>query len=361
MRKEEREKRNEKAEGELQSEEDRVQIEEMTRAVGVKPVVVVGYDPGWPARYEAERQLVVGVLGDRVLGIEHMGSTAVPGLAAKPVVDMMAGVADREAAEACLPALAGAGFTDVTPCDEHPGWYFCVGKGERPHDVHLHLVEHGARFWDRHIRFRDYLRAHPATGDEYARLKLALAGRHGRARQAYCDAKTGFIKRVEIKALGIQIREMEAGDVDAIMRTFARWNKRRTQYEEYLVKQGRGERVVLLAWHRGRVAGYVVYTRDSTHHPFHRQGIAEIVDLNVINEYQRQGVGTALVYECERIAAGEDREVIGISVGQSPEYAAANRMYPALGYVPDGRGVTGHDNELHLVKELESQRTRLHA
>ncbi len=58
------------------------------------------------------------------------------------------------------------------------------------------------------------------------------------------------------------------------------------------------------------------------------------------------------MYECERIAAGEGRRVIGISVGQSPEYAAANRMYPAFGYVPDGRGITDSDNELHLVKEL---------
>jgi GrpB-like predicted nucleotidyltransferase (UPF0157 family) len=330
----------------------------MTRAARAKPVVVVDYDTGWPVRYEAEKQLVVGALGDRVLGIEHVGSTAVPGLAAKPVVDMMAGVASREVAGECLPALVGIGFTDVTPCDEHPGWYFCVGKGERPHDVHLHLVEYGGRFWDRHIRFRDYLRVHPATGDEYARLKLALAGRHGRARQAYCDAKTGFIKRVETRALGIEIRELEADDLDAIMQTFARWNKRRTQYEEYVVKQGRGERVVLLAWHHGHVAGYGVYTRDSTYHPFHRQGIAEIVDLNVVNGYQRQGVGTALVYECERIAAGEGRRVIGISVGRSPEYAAANRMYPALGYVPDGRGITDSDNELHLVKELDDWRVR---
>ncbi len=181
---------------------------------------------------------------------------------------------------------------------------------------------------------------------------------HGRARQAYCDAKTGFIKRVETMALGIEIRRMSTSDIDAIMLTFERWHKRRTRYEEYLVKQERDERVVLLAWHRDRVVGYVVYTRDSTYHPFHRQGIAEIVDLNVIDEFQRQGVGTALVYECERIAAGEGREVIGISVGQPSEYAAASRMYPALGYVPDGRGITDSDNELHLVKELEGWRVR---
>ncbi len=153
--------------------------------------------------------------------------------------------------------------------------------------------------------------------------------------------------------IGITIRRMEAQDIDPIMRTFARWNKRRVQYQRYLRQQQRGERVVLVAWHEDLVVGYVTLVWDSLYEPFRQEGIPEIVDLNVITEYQRQGIGTALIRAAEEVARARGRKRIGISVVQSPEYAAANRLYPKLGYVPDGRGITPYDNELHLIRELE--------
>ncbi len=150
----------------------------------------------------------------------------------------------------------------------------------------------------------------------------------------------------------VKIRPMEVDDIDRIMRTFARWHKTRAQYERYWREQQRGERDILLALWGDRVGGYVTRVWASKYAPFRERGIPEIVDLNVITEYQRRGIGTALIRAAERLALQRGRNVIGISVVQSPEYAAANRLYPKLGYVPDGRGITPHDNELHLTREL---------
>ncbi len=154
---------------------------------------------------------------------------------------------------------------------------------------------------------------------------------------------------------GISIRRMGPQDIEPILRTFARWGKRRIQYEQYLREQRRGSRVVLVAWHEDLVVGYVTLVWESLYEPFRREGIPEIVDLNVINEYQRQGIGTALIHAAEAVARAHGKRRIGISVVQSPEYAAANRLYPKLGYVPDGRGITPYDNELHLIKPLTSE------
>ena len=318
-----------------------------------KPVVITSYDPGWPARYEREAALARRALGDELLGIEHVGSTAVPGLAAKDIIDILAGVRDRDAAGRCLEPLAREGFSDATDVTEYePDWFYCVGKGERPHDTHLHLCVHDGRFWERHLLFRDHLRAHPDLANEYADLKHRLAARHRDQRMAYCDAKTGFIRTVEVAARGISIGRMESGDIDRMYETFRGWGKEREKYAGYLARQERGEREVLVARSGEDVAGYTCLTFRSLYEPFLSGEIPEVVDLNVINRFQRLGVGTALVYRAEERARELGHPVIGIAVVQSPEYAPAQRLYERLGFEPDGRGLTEHDNELHFVKRL---------
>ncbi len=150
----------------------------------------------------------------------------------------------------------------------------------------------------------------------------------------------------------IAIRKMTERDVDEITRTFAVWHKLRAQYQRYFSEQLMGDRLVLVAWCGRKVVGYVTVVWESTYEPFRRAGIPEIVDLNVITEYQRRGIGTALIHAAEEAARQRSYTAVGISVVQSPEYAAANRLYPKLGYVPDGQGVTWYDNELHLIKTL---------
>lgn len=155
------------------------------------PVVVVAYDDRWPARFAAEVERLTPLLPGA--DIHHIGSTAVPGLAAKPVIDLMALVADLDQP---IPALVDAGGYEYPPAynatlvDRH--WLCRPSAAERTH--HLHLVADRALL-DAHLRFRDELRANPQLRDDYAQLKLALADRYRDDREGYTEAKTAFIER----------------------------------------------------------------------------------------------------------------------------------------------------------------------
>lgn len=151
----------------------------------------------------------------------------------------------------------------------------------------------------------------------------------------------------------IEIRLMRESDIERIVETFAEWHKRREQYQEYFWEQQRHNRTVLIAWHQEKVVGYLTIVWTPNYEYFRCQDIPEIVDLNVITPYQQQGIGTHLVRAAEQAIRRASKTRVGISVEQSPMYAAANDLYPKLGYIPDGNGVTAQDNELHLVKSLD--------
>jgi len=164
------------------------------------PVIIADYDPAWPVQAAAEITRIRAALGDRLLAIEHIGSTSVPGLAAKPLLDLMGGLRSLDEARACVPMTEALGY-HYEPGDSIPDRiYFNKGpEGARTH--HLYLVELGGEYWVRHIAFRDALRANPALAAEYAALKRRLAAEYGSDRIGYTDAKTDFIVAVEAKAL----------------------------------------------------------------------------------------------------------------------------------------------------------------
>lgn len=164
-----------------------------------KPVIIAAYDPGWKDEYTREAQRIRAHIGARVEAVEHIGSTAVPGLAAKPIIDLMAGVADLDAADACIGALESLGYEYVpefegTMPDRR---YFRRLTADGTPTHHLHMVVTGDDFWVRHIEFRDYLRAHPDVVREYAALKRDIAARYATDRYGYTSAKGDFIKQVE--------------------------------------------------------------------------------------------------------------------------------------------------------------------
>ena len=165
----------------------------MAKVEGSREVVVVDYDPSWPARYERERASIVEALGDvmkGVAGIEHVGSTAVPGLAAKAIIDIMVGIRELPVGERCVQPLESLGYEYRG--DAGPGRYYFRKGNPRSHQ--LHMDEHGSEFWQRHILFRDLLRKRPAVALEYAALKKELAVRYRTDRIAYMEAKTPFIE-----------------------------------------------------------------------------------------------------------------------------------------------------------------------
>ena len=167
---------------------------------GEAPIEIVAPDPAWPARFEAERQALTQALGPWLTGpVEHIGSTAVPGLPAKAVIDIMAGVASLDASRPAIDAAAALGYCyyPYRPDSEH--WFCKPSAAFRTH--HLHLVPFGSEQWRGAIAFRDYLRAHPADAAEYAALKMRLALRFRDDREAYTEAKSAFITRLTRTAL----------------------------------------------------------------------------------------------------------------------------------------------------------------
>jgi GrpB-like predicted nucleotidyltransferase (UPF0157 family) len=168
------------------------------------PVVVEDYDPEWPAWFEADRADIVGALGERALLVEHTGSTSVPGLAAKPVIDMLLLVADSADESSYVPALEAVGYRlRVREPDwlEHRVLRRRITDGD-PHDVNLHVFsrQHAADEIARILGFRDWLRTHDADRDRYAAVKRDLARRRWKYVQNYADAKTDIIKEIHARA-----------------------------------------------------------------------------------------------------------------------------------------------------------------
>jgi GrpB-like predicted nucleotidyltransferase (UPF0157 family) len=156
--------------------------------------VIVDYDSSWPARYRIERDRVRRALGVSALRIEHIGSTAVPGLAAKPIVDLLVAVTDPDDESGFGTALEVAGYELRV---REPG-HLMFRTPER--DVHVHIWGHSDREVTRHLMFRDRLRRSPADRDAYARLKRELALREWADMNDYADAKGALIKEILARA-----------------------------------------------------------------------------------------------------------------------------------------------------------------
>ena len=163
-------------------------------------IEIAEYDPAWPGAYERERAAILGALGDLVFAIEHVGSTAVPGLGAKPIIDMMVAVRGVfDDGQRCVAPLQALGYEYMGERGI-PGRLFFARPIPRPRTHHLHMVEPESDFWCRHLLFRDYLRGHPEEARAYYELKVRLAARFQADRDAYTEAKTEFIRSVEAKA-----------------------------------------------------------------------------------------------------------------------------------------------------------------
>lgn len=160
------------------------------------PIKIAAYDLSWPAAFERERVRVAKALRPWLIGpVEHIGSTSVPGLAAKPIIDMLARIDEYDSLDPS--ALAEIGWVHAPePHDaQDRKWSFCFpDPAWRTH--HLHVVEHGSAGWPTWLAFRDHLRAHPADAAEYGRIKVALAEADDRGRPAYRAGKAPFIENI---------------------------------------------------------------------------------------------------------------------------------------------------------------------
>ena len=173
----------------------------MADSLGLEPGVVrlVRYDASWPALFAAERRRIRGRCGTLALRLEHVGGTSIPGMCAKPVLDIAAGRPPGTSIPEYVAGLERAGY-------EHrgergvPGRQF-FSRGQ-PRAYHIHLVEEGGPLWRDYLAFRDYLRAHAEAARRFGDLKRALAARFRRDREAYMNAKSPHVQEILGRASG---------------------------------------------------------------------------------------------------------------------------------------------------------------
>jgi GrpB-like predicted nucleotidyltransferase (UPF0157 family) len=167
-------------------------------AVLAGPVMLVDYDPDWPVLFEREAARIRATLGDRVRLLEHTGSTSVPGLAAKPIIDITLAVADSSDEAAYVPPMEAAGY--VLRIRE-PEWFeHRLFKSTAP-DANIHVFTEGTSEIDRMLAFRDWLRTHDDDRQLYERTKRELAARTWKYVQHYADAKTDIVAEIMARAL----------------------------------------------------------------------------------------------------------------------------------------------------------------
>lgn len=167
---------------------------ELIGGIEKREIVIVRYDPLWPARFAAERRRIVEALGPTARRVDHIGSTSVPGLAAKPIIDIDVGVPDVDDEPTYLPALERAGYHLRV---RQPGHRMVRTAGL---DVHVHICGEGSEWERRHLLFRDWLRLDDSDRAAYAALKRELARREWSDMNAYADAKGALIGQIMTRA-----------------------------------------------------------------------------------------------------------------------------------------------------------------
>ena len=158
------------------------------------------HDPEWPRRFERERARIAAALGAEAISIDHFGSTAVPGLDAKPILDVLVARAHGARFSSWAAALKPLGYARAREDSTGQGegqWFF----RDAARTVHVHVYEAGTPAHRRHLAFRDALRSDPSLRDAYAALKRGLAQMDWPSGQEYVDAKTEFVRRVEAEAM----------------------------------------------------------------------------------------------------------------------------------------------------------------
>ncbi len=159
------------------------------------PVELSEYDPQWPSMFEAEKNFLMEVIGQWLCGsVEHVGSTSVPGLIAKPVIDIMFGVQSLEESRPAIEVLVNNGYQYFPYKDDVMHWFCKPSDAFRTH--HLHLIPYQSQLWQERLQFRNLLLLNPEIARKYSVLKKNLAQRYKDDRESYTREKWPFIQRV---------------------------------------------------------------------------------------------------------------------------------------------------------------------
>ena len=168
------------------------------------PIIVVDYDPTWPERFQFLHRRIAGALGNAAVAIEHVGSTAVPNLAAKPIIDIDVLLANETALPTVIGHLAQLGYVHQGTLGIPDREAFRAPVHDIPH--HLYVCPPGSRTFQEHLAFRDYLRAHAQEANVYGELKRALALEFRDDRPAYVSGKSAFVAEIVSRVMTPPVR-----------------------------------------------------------------------------------------------------------------------------------------------------------
>ncbi len=165
-------------------------------------VLLSNYNEQWPVLFEKERELLIKTISNKNVQIEHIGSTSIKGLIAKPVIDIMIGLNNPEVMNELTKKIISIGYSYIKEYEIFmPNRRFFRKVINKTTTHHIHMVEINNEFWQRHLAFRNYLRMNPEIAEEYGNFKLKLSEREWTDTNEYVEAKSEFIKPVEKEAL----------------------------------------------------------------------------------------------------------------------------------------------------------------
>jgi L-amino acid N-acyltransferase YncA/GrpB-like predicted nucleotidyltransferase (UPF0157 family) len=299
--------------------------EEHIHRVVQEEVDLVPYNPRWPGMFEEEKKHLLACLPQEIVKrIEHFGSTAIPGITAKPIIDILVEVSSlEETKKIIVPVLTAQGyeyFWRPTHGDDGLPYYawFIQRDALGNRTYHIHMVERGFEHWER-LLFRDYLIEHPSVRNEYQQLKIQLAEKYSKDRIAYTAAKTDFIvttttaaKEYNLLKKSLVIRKAEVSDVDAmtkiyneaILTTTATFDTEpKTADERMSWFQSHDQRHPIFAAELdGIVVGWIALSEWSDRPAYHDTGETSFY---VQSEHRGKGIGTVLlqtlIKEAERL------------------------------------------------------------
>lgn len=165
----------------------------------MRRVEVVPHDSAWPENFAQESQQIYGVLGENIVAIHHIGSTAIPGIYAKPVIDLLVEVKDIATVNAHSLQMMSLGYQAMGEFGI-PGRRYFRKEVQAVQTHHVHVFAIGSAQIERHLTFRDYMTAHPEAAHRYSQLKRQLASQHPTDIEAYMDGKDGFIQEIDSQA-----------------------------------------------------------------------------------------------------------------------------------------------------------------
>jgi GrpB-like predicted nucleotidyltransferase (UPF0157 family)/GNAT superfamily N-acetyltransferase len=303
----------------------------------------------FPEFFQKERERIASNVNQRLI-IEHIGSTAVPGLGGKGIIDIAIAVG-KEEMDSVSKQLQAIGY-EFRPTFSTPDRLYLITYLADPEEemrrYHIHLTYPENKEWKEFLGFRDYLRSHPREAQDYAELKKQAAFEANEEGEKYRKLKEPIFRKIKAEdqsqAEDTVIRIMEKEDIPALINNFTfPWSSIQAttdKWTRYSHEHQKQIRTVYLVEKERKIIGYASLLRISKYPHFKRATIPEIHDMWIAQNWRNKGFGKRLIQHLEHSARAEGYQKMGIGVGLYADYGPAQQLYCRLGYSPDGYGVT---------------------